>query len=212
MVYLPPAFTETRREILIGHIERYEFGLLVTTGGQGMVASHVPFLVERRAEAIYLQGHLARPNPQVADLAAGGEAMAVFAGPHAYVSPRWYASGPAVPTWNYADVHAYGRVRAIEEASWLETLLSRLSERQEALVAEGEAPPWRVEDQPSPFLAGMMRGIVGFEIAVARLEGKFKLSQNRPAADQARVAAALERAGDGDGRAVARLMRERTPG
>ena len=117
MVYLPPAFTETRTELLIEHIERYEFGLLVTHGPQGlnraMIASQIPFVVERRDGILYLQGHLARANPQGTDLdAAGdanGEALAIFAGPHAYVSPSWYEAGPAVPTWNYAAVHAWRR-------------------------------------------------------------------------------------------------------
>jgi transcriptional regulator len=204
VVYLPPVFTETRPEILVAHIERYDFGLLVTHGGHGLVASHVPFLVERRADQLYLQGHLARPNPQLADLADGGEVLAVFSGPHAYISPRWYASGPAVPTWNYADVHAYGSVRLTSDAEQLRDLVRRLSQRHES----GEMP-WRTEDQPADYMAGMLRGIVGFEMCVTRLEGKFKLSQNRPVADRPRIVAALEAIGDAEAAGVAQLMRER---
>lgn len=123
MVYLPPAFTEARPEVLVAHIERYDFALLVSHGRAGLVASHIPFLIERDADELHLVGHLARPNPQVADLAQGGEVLAIFGGPHAYISPRWYQSGPAVPTWNYADVHAYGAVRLIDDAEWLRGFL-----------------------------------------------------------------------------------------
>jgi transcriptional regulator len=205
MVYLPPAFTETRTEVLLAHIERHAFGLLVSHGPSGLVTSHIPFLVAPRGGKLWLEGHLARPNPQVEHLRQGGEVLAVFAGPHAYVSPTWYAGGPAVPTWNYADVHAYGAVRTIDDEARLRDLLERLSARYEA----GNPQPWRMADQPERYMAQMLRGIVGFEIAVSRLEGKFKLSQNRPAADRPRVIAELERQGDPESAAVARLMRER---
>ena len=203
MVYLPPHFTETREDVLLAHIERHDFGLLITQGG-GLIASQVPFLVERRDGKLYLLGHLARANPQCAALDAG-EALAIFHGPHAYVSPSWYEAGPAVPTWNYASVHAYGTPRVIGERDWLTSLLRRLSVRHEAR----EAVPWRMDDQPAAYLAGMLGGIVGFEIAVSRLEGKFKLSQNRPSGDRPRIIAALEARGGDDARGVARLMRER---
>ena len=204
MVYLPPHFTETDEKKLLAHIERNDFGLLITKGSE-LIASQVPFLVERRDGSLYLLGHLARPNPQSADLATDGEALAIFHGPHAYISPSWYAAGLAVPTWNYASVHAYGAVRAITDKVWLADFLRRLSERHEA----HEAAPWRVRDQPDAFLNGMLNGIVGFEIAVSRLDGKFKLSQNRPAADPPRIIAALEARDDADSHGVARLMRER---
>ncbi len=203
MVYLPPHFTETREEVLLAHIERHDFGLLVTQDG-GLIASQVPFLIERRDGKLVLFGHLARPNPQVAAL-DGGEALVVFHGPHAYISPSWYATGPAVPTWNYVSVHAYGTPHTTTDKDWLRDLLRRLSERHEAR----EAAPWRMQDQPDAFLAGMLGGIVGFEIAVSRLDGKFKLSQNRPAADRPRIIAALDARDDADSHGVAGLMRER---
>ena len=210
MVYLPPAFTETRTEVLIAHIERYDFGLLVSNGAQGsdggLIASQIPFLIERRDERLYLQGHLARANPQLADLGLGGEVLAIFAGPHAYISPSWYEPGPAVPTWNYATVHAYGTARTIADAEWLRDFVRRLSERHEA---REPTPPWCMQDLPEAYLRGMLNGIVGVEIAVSRLEGKFKLSQNRPAADRPRIIAALGRRMDPESRAVARMMRER---
>jgi len=207
VVYLPPAFTEKRRGVLIAHVERHDFGLLVSHGPNGLVASHIPFLVEDRGDQLHLLGHLARPNPQVADLIAAGEALAIFSGPHAYVSPRWYQSGPAVPTWNYVDVHAHGRVRVIDDALWLSGFLDRLSRRHEA----GCETPWRMQDQPAAYMNGMLRGIVGIELTVSRLEGKFKLSQNRPAADRARIIAALGERGDPEAAALAALMREREP-
>jgi transcriptional regulator len=205
MVYLPPAFAEARPEVLIEHIERYDFGLLMSHGADGLIASHIPFLVMHDQDELHLHGHLARPNPQVGHLARGDEVLAIFHGPHAYISPSWYTSGPSVPTWNYADVHAYGIVRLVEDADWLRQLLRRLSERHEAR----NPVPWQMQDLPEAYLEGMLRGIVGLDIAVTRLEGKYKLSQNRPAADRPRVVAALEAQSDADARAVARLMRER---
>ena len=207
MVYLPPHFTEARPSVLVEHIERYDFGLLVSHGAAGLVASHIPFLIERDRDKLHLHGHLARPNPQVGDLAQGGEVLAIFSGPHAYISPNWYATGPSVPTWNYVDVHAYGTVSVIEDVDWLRGLVRRLSERHEA----HNPVPWRMQDLPEAYLEGMLKGIVGLDIAVTRLEGKHKLSQNRPAADRPLVIAALKRRNDADSLAVARLMREREP-
>ena len=205
MVYLPPAFTETREEVLVAHIERHDFGLLVTQGSAGLIASQIPVLIERRDGKLYLEGHIARANPQAADLDGADEALAVFAGPHAYISPGWYQAGPAVPTWNYASVHAYGAARRITDPDWLRDLVGRLSQRHEAR----EATPWRMAELPEPYVASMLTGIIGLEIAVSRLEGKFKLSQNRPAADRPRIIAALEQREDADSRGVAQLMRER---
>ena len=205
MVYLPPAFTETRDEVLIAHIERHDFGLLVTHGTTGMIASQIPFLAERREGTLYLQAHVARANLQAADLDDAAEALAIFAGPHTYISPSWYEADPAVPTWNYAAVHAYGPARRIADPDWLRRLVQRLSERHEAR----EPAPWDMQALPEPYVQSMLNGIVGIEIAVSRLEGKFKLSQNRPAADRPRIIAALERREDAESRAVAQLMCER---
>jgi transcriptional regulator len=211
MVYLPPAFTETRDEVLFAHLERHDFGLLVTQGTAGLIASQIPFLAERRGGKLYLQAHIARANPQAADLEPGdldgGEALAIFSGPHAYVSPGWYEAGPAVPTWNYASVHAYGPARRIDDPVWLRDLVRRLSERHEAR----EPAPWSMEGLAAAYVQSMLKGIVGIEIAVNRLEGKFTLSQNRPAADRPRIIAALKRRADPDSHAVAQLMREREP-
>jgi transcriptional regulator len=205
VVYLPPAFTETREEILVAHIEQHDFGLLVTQGSAGLIASQIPFLIARRDGQLYLEGHIALANPQGDDFDGAADVLAIFAGPHAYISPSWYQAGPAVPTWNYAAVHAYGAARRIADPDWLRDLVDRLSRRHEAR----EAAPWRMDVLPEPYIASMLTGIVGVEIAVRRLEGKFKLSQNRPAADRPRIIAALERREDPESRAVAQLMRER---
>jgi transcriptional regulator len=208
VVYLPPAFTEARPEVLIRHIERYEFALLVSHGKAGLIASQIPFLVEQSGDRLNLLCHLARANPQLADLDGEGEALAIFEGPHAYISPSWYQAGPAVPTWNYAAVHAYGPARTIADPDWLRDVIDRLSKRHEA---REPAPPWRMADLPEAYVRSMLNGITGVEIAVSRLEGKFKLSQNRPAADRPRIIAALEGRADADSRSVAQLMREREP-
>jgi transcriptional regulator len=207
LVYLPPAFTETREDALIAHIERHDFAMLVTRSAEALIVSQIPFLLERRDGRLFLQGHLARPNPQVVDFDGETEALAMFAGPHAYISPRWYETGPAVPTWNYASVHAYGPARRIDDPEWLREVVRRLSERHEAR----EPTPWRMEDLPEPYVQAMLNGIVGVELAVARLEGKFKLSQNRPAGDRPRIISALDARGDSESAAVAALMRNREP-
>jgi len=207
LVYLPPAFTESREEVLVAHIERHDFGLLVTQGATGLIASQIPFLLQHRDGKLYLQAHIARANPQAAELEGAGETLAIFPGPHAYISPSWYEAHPAVPTWNYASVHAYGPARRIDDPAWLRDLVRRLSERHEVR----EPASWNMKGLPGSYLQSMLGGIVGIEIAVSRLEGKFKLSQNRPAADRPRIIAALERRDDADSHAVARLMREREP-
>jgi transcriptional regulator len=147
-----------------------------------------------------LVGHLARPNPQAAHLAAGRPVLAIFHGPHAYVSPAWYQTVPAVPTWNYVVVHARGVPTVMHDAT-------RVHELLDVTVRAFEAPgsAWAASGLPEQYLSTMARGVVAFELPVDRLEGKFKLSQNRPPADRAGVIAALQ-AGDAEARAVAALM------
>jgi transcriptional regulator len=203
MIYLPKHFEEARPERVGDLIRRYGFATLVTTGDGGVAVSHVPLHYEaERGPHGTLVGHLARPNPQVSHLLAGGPALAIFQGPHAYVSPTWYAGAPNVPTWNYAVVHAQGRATAFEDEARLSALLATLGSTYE----DGPAP-WRYEELPDDYRRRMLRGIIGFEIAVERLEGKFKLSQNRDATDRANVAAALERSADPSARDLAALMR-----
>jgi transcriptional regulator len=204
-MYMPPHFVEERPDIIADFIARHGFATLVTTGDAGLMASHLPLLYEPDAGGHgRLLGHLARNNPQVRDLAGGREALAIFQGPHAYVSPTWYATQPSVPTWNYAVVHAYGTAEAITDPAAMNDLLDRLTRTYEA----GREPAWRLAEQPERYIAGMQRGIGAFAIAVTRLEAKFKLSQNRNEEDRRRVVAALD-AADPASADVARLMRER---
>jgi len=200
-LYVPPLFRVEERGALVDFLERHAFGTLVSSGPGGLHVSHVPFLVEAADDgALTLLTHLARANPHGRELERAEHVLAIFQGPHAYVSPTWYESHPAVPTWNYAVVHAQGRARPLDEAR-LRGLLGRLSAKYEA----GRPAPWRMEDLAEDFVAKMVNAIAGFAIEVDKLEGKFKLSQNRPARDAARVADALESGGEAD---LARLMRE----
>lgn len=202
-MYVPAAFAEHRPEILAEFIAANAFATLVTNGAGGLVASHIPLLHDARRGTI--TGHLARANPQGADLMDGAEALAIFTGPHAYVSPRWYAKAPAVPTWNYTAVHAYGRVRRVDDPEELARLVTDLARVYEA----GADRPWRYEDTPGDFARGMLKGIIGFELTVTRLEGKYKLSQNRSLEDRAGVVEALERSGRPGDAELAALMRRR---
>jgi transcriptional regulator len=193
MVYIPSHFAEPRPEVLADFIRDHNFGILISAAAEGVIASHIPFLYDaERGPHGTLWGHLARGNPQLKELCAGREALAIFEGPHGYITPRWYATHPAVPTWNYSVVHAYGTVEPIEEVGELERLVARLADHHEA----GAASPWRLADQPEKYRQGMLRGISGFAIRVTRLEGKFKLSQNRDATDRARVIAGLRAEGN----------------
>ena len=214
-MYVPEVFRLEDAAAAAAVVWDNSFGLLVTVSAQGRPqASHLPFLFEETAGGVQgrLLGHLARANPQRHDLealaASGGEALVVFQGAHGYVSPSWYEPGPAVPTWNYLAVHLYGRPRIIEAAAEVEALLGRLVEDHEA----GAASPWRMEGQDPKYLARMRRGILAFEIPVARLEAKAKLSQNKSATDRRRVAEALDAAQDPLARALAAEMRAKAPG
>jgi transcriptional regulator len=183
-------------------IDAFGFGTLISAGADGPVATHLPFLIDRnRGPNGTLVCHMARANPHWRTLGSG-PSLAVFLGPHGYVSPSWYAASPAVPTWNYAAVHAYGAPRLVEDSEGLRDIVMRLTARHEA----GRLPSWSVESLPPAFMANMMRGIVGIEIEIARLEGKRKLSQNRAAADREGVVAALNASGHAGDRDLAGYM------
>jgi transcriptional regulator len=198
--YVPRHFRVDDREALERFVESHAFGTLVSTGSGGLSVSHVPFLCGRGAEGrMRLLGHVARANPHWQELESASDVLAIFAGPHAYVSPTWYRNHPSVPTWNYAVVHARGAARLLPEAE-LAPLLDRLSRTYE----DGRVAPWRMDALPGDYTAKMLGAIVGFEIAVDRLEGKFKLSQNRRPEDVDGVVAALEAQGEAE---LASLMR-----
>jgi transcriptional regulator len=205
-MYIPSSFAEQRPDVLHAFMREHSFATLVTTGPEGLVATHLPLLLDTSAAGPgVLLGHLAKQNTQWQALATGAEAMAIFQGPHAYVSPRWYESTRAVPTWNYTAVHAYGRPRLITDLAEVRKLLDAT-----VAVYEGTGPgAWQSATLPADYLDGMTRGVVAFAIDLTRLEGKFKLNQNRPAADQAGVIRALSDAPTETERAVANAMRDR---
>jgi transcriptional regulator len=191
-MYIPEQFRETRPQVLHDAVRAIGLATLVTQGAGGIEANHLPLLLEDGV----LRGHFARANPVWKNLGSNAEALAIFLGPHGYVSPGWYPSktetGKAVPTWNYITVHAHGRMRLIEDADWLRAHVGALSDAHEA----GRPAPWHLEDAPTGFINSLLRAIVGFELTVTRLEGKWKLSQNRSATDIDGVRDGLTRDGN----------------
>lgn len=206
-MYVPPAFVETDPGILGAFIRRNSFGLLVSQVGGEPFATHVPFLLDTATGPHgTLVGHLARANPHARHL-DGTTALAVFSGPHAYVSPTWYAAENVVPTWNYTAVHATGRVTLVHDP---EPLLAIV--RDSVAFYESALPtPWTF-DGGSVFATRLLTQIVGFRIEIERLEGKFKLNQNHPPERRERVAAALQAQGDENAVGVADLMRRAMTG
>ena len=198
-MYVPPLFKEDRIDVLHASILGSGLATLVTLTTDGLIASHVPMLLDPDPGPYgTLLGHVARPNPQARGAVPGVQALAIFQGPDAYITPSWYATkrenGKVVPTWNYVTIHAYGLVEFFDDTERLRAIVTRLTEREERARAE----PWAVTDAPADFIEGMLRGIVGFALPIARLEGKWKMSQNRPAQDRAGVAAGLEADGRED--------------
>ena len=202
MMYVPEAFRAEDRSGLVQFMRTQSFATLVSVTGQGSLwASHLPLLTVERGETLVLLGHVARANEHWKAFGAT-ESLVIFTGPHAYVSPSLYESAESVPTWNYVAVHAYGIPRIIpgDAAGDLERLLGAMMDAYEPAY-RGQ---W--ERLSADYRARMLRGIVGFEMPVARLEGKRKLSQNRSRADQERVAQALLGSSDPSAQAVGRLM------
>jgi transcriptional regulator len=211
-MYQPPHFREDRLEVQHALIRTHSLGLLVTAGPGGLQANHVPFLVDADgSEHGTLRVHLARANPQLQELTTVTECLVVFQGPQQYISPSLYPTkrehGKVVPTWNYITVHAWGQPRVIDDAAWLRRQVEDLT-----LHKEGSRPaPWTVSDAPEQFVAAQLKGIIGIEIPIARIEGKWKVSQNRPAVDQTGVVAGLRGNGD-DAEIMAALVAERIKG
>jgi transcriptional regulator len=205
MLYVPKAFAVEDVPALHAFIAAHSFATLISPHAEDPAVTHVPLLLEPSGPLGTLTGHFARANPHWQRL-EGGEALAIFHGPHAYVSPSWYATHPSVPTWNFAAVHARGRARLVHDASALHEIVRRLVDHYEG----GRDRPWRMH-LPEDYQNQMLQGIVGFHIEITTLTGKFKLSQNRPRADRARVIEALG-AGDAGAQAVAGLMRETAAG
>ena len=195
-MYLPRHFREDRPEVLYEFIRRHPLGALVTGSGVDLTADHLPMqLVMESGDTAMLRGHIARANPVRHRLADAAPVLVIFGGADQYISPSWYPSkketGEVVPTWNYAVVHAHGRLRWIEDAAGLLALVTSLTDHHEAT----QASPWKVTDAPVSYIDELVGAIVGFEVQIDRLEGKFKASQNRSSADRAGVREGLESAG-----------------
>ncbi len=208
-MYQPPHFVETRQDVLHGLIRSHPLGLLISNGQDGPIANAIPFLLDAEAGPNgKLRAHLAKANPQWRLLAdnPASPVLVVFQGADAYVTPSWYETkretGKVVPTWNYAIVQVRGMVRVIDDAQWIAQQISDLTLSQEG----AREAPWAVTDAPPNFIQSQIKGIIGLEIEIAEISGKWKVSQNRPVADRVGVAEGLEKeaAGAPD---MARLVR-----
>lgn len=210
-MYNPRHFEETRLDVLHQLMQAEPFGALVTLSSAGLEANHLPFEVDTSVGAFgTLRGHVSRANAIWRETRTDVEALAIFQGPQRYVTPSWYPSkaetGKVVPTWNYVVVHAYGTLRFIDDPAWLRAQVERLTLRHEA----GRDQPWQVSDAPEDYVAGLVKGIVGFEMTVTRLAGKWKVSQNRAAADRAGVTTGLRAEADPASAVMADLVERRS--
>jgi transcriptional regulator len=210
-MYLPSHFAESRPRVLRDFIASHPLGLLVTQNRDGGIeANSVPFFLDATDDATpgVLRAHVARANPLWKEARDDVDALVVFQGPHGYVSPAWYPSkaehGKVVPTWNYLMVQGRGRLRAIDDKAWLRAFVTRLTDHHEG----GRSAPWAVSDAPADFIEATLGAIVGIEIPLSSIVGKWKVSQNRSAADRAGVVDGLLR--ERDDRALAAEVR--TPG
>ncbi len=210
MTYLPPHFEENDTAVLHALVRAHPLSTWIVQQHGELLVNHIPFLLDPdRGEHGTLVGHVARANPVWQALAEGAGSVAVFTGPQAYVSPNWYPSkhahGKAVPTWNYAIVHAHGVPLVFEDPDRVLDVVKRLTQTHEA----GQARPWQVEDAPADYIANLLKVIVGIEIPVQRWVGKWKVSQNRPSADQQGVAAGLNGQGSEATTRMATLVQNR---
>lgn len=197
-MYIPAQFEEKRSEVMHGLMREHSLGTLVTMTTSGLNANHIPFEIDAtQGEFGVLRAHVARSNPLWKDYSKDVDALAVFQGAQCYISPSWYPTkeedGRAVPTYNYMVVHAYGPLRVIDDAEWVKAQLERLSNGHEA----NRPHPWRIADAPAEYIEKLLRAIVGIEIPLSRLVGKWKVSQNQPEVNRAGVERGLrEQGGD----------------
>lgn len=209
-MYVPAHFDEPRIELLHRLIRARPLGTLVTLAGDGLNANHIPFEIDiEPAPFGTLRGHVARANPVWRDFSSAVEALVIFHGVQTYISPSWYptkqATGEVVPTYNYLVTHGYGQMKIIHEREWLRALVTRLTNRFEA----ERAVPWHVTDAPPAFIDKQLGAIVGIEIALTKLIGKWKVSQNRPATDRDGVVKGLNERDDADSLAIARWVKDK---
>lgn len=207
-MYTPKHFEQHDLSALHELIHVYPLATLVTFGDEGLEANHVPLhLSKEPAPYGLLSGHLPRANPLARCSAGAIDAIAIFHGPDAYISPSWYVSkqdgGKVVPTWNYSAVHARGRIRFIDDRNWLHTHLDKFTSQLESQQSQ----PWSIADAPADFIEKLLPHLIGIEIVIEQLEGKWKASQNRSATDRNGVIAALEKIGNSNATAMADLIR-----
>jgi transcriptional regulator len=208
-MYIPPLFDETRPEVLHELMRTHPLATVVTLSADGINANHVPLhLVDNQGPLGVLRGHVARANPMWSDRVDNVDSLAVFHGPGTYISPSFYPTkrehGKVVPTWNYAVVHARGPLRIVQDPVWLRDLLEALVTRHEA----SSKAPWSISDAPADFTDRMIGSIVGFEIVVSKLSGKWKMSQNQPAANRAGVVEGLRQRADAQALEIAQWVEE----
>ena len=207
-MYVPKSFEETRADVLHALIRAHPLGALVSAGALGLDANHIPFLLKAGETGTVLHAHVARANPVWRTLESQPRVLVIFQGMEAFITPSWYATkretGKMVPTWNYAVVHAHGSVRLHPEPEWLRRHVGELTDSQEA----GRAEPWKVEDAPADFIDQLVGAIVGLEITVERLTGKWKLSQNQAPRDREGVVAGLAAEDGDDARAMSEWIRQ----
>jgi transcriptional regulator len=207
-MYVPPHFNEDRLPVLHDAIRQSKLATLVTLSPTGLIASHVPLHLDPEPGPYgTLRGHVARANTQWREGVAEVDALAIFMGPEAYISPAWYPTkqqdGKVVPTWNYVAIHAYGPIVFFDDPTRLLALVGKLTETHEGK----RAAPWKVSDAPADYIRARLKGIVGFELPIARLEGKWKMSQNQPAENRLGAAAGLQREGGPSEAAVSAIMK-----
>lgn len=209
-MYLPPYHVETDVQTMQSLIHKHPLGTWVKHSDQGLVANHIPFVLDPNCGALgTLRAHVSRANPIWRELATGMESLVIFQGPQSYITPSWYpgklADGKVVPTWNYTVVHARGEARAVQDPDWIYQLITHLTDTNEL----SNPKPWRVTDAPADFIAQMARAIVGIEIPLTAMTGKWKVSQDESPADRAGTVAGLAALGDANSTAMAHLVQER---
>lgn len=209
-MYIQQQFEETRVDVLHGLIKSHPFATFVVPGEAGLIVNHIPLMLcpSEGGQGV-LKGHIARANPVWRECSDSVEAAVIFQGPESYITPSWYpskhADGKAVPTWNYAVVHVHGVPRIIDDADWLLQHLTQMTDERE----RDQAMPWKVTDAPKDYIDRMLGAIIGMEIPIARIAGKWKVSQNRPVADRLGVATGLRNRGDDRSLVMADLVMER---
>lgn len=207
-MFRPAAFAVDELPALHGLIERYPLGTLITPGPEGVLANLVPFSLHAIGAKGTLRCHVARANTHIPALRAASEALVVFQGPNAYVSANWYPTkqqhGKAVPTWNYSVVHARGRPTVIDDPQWILAQITDLTNAAE----KGSPHPWRVSDAPEEYILSQLKALIGIEIPIERIEGKFKVSQNQPEINREAVAERFAETGQAD---MAELVKKRGP-